>query len=70
MTIKEIRKLLESYPDDYIVVVSKHKGEGAIIAIAPETYQRQKARTTPIYYVMGDRRERDQDEVDNSRGRV
>ena len=65
MTTKEVRELLDAYPDDYIVVISKHKGEGAIIAIAPAVYQKQKARANPVYHVMGDRREKDQDEVGN-----
>jgi hypothetical protein len=65
MTTKELRELLGDYPDDYVVVVSKHKGEGAIIAIAPEVYQKQKDRANPIYHVVGDRREKEKDEVGN-----
>jgi hypothetical protein len=65
MTIRELKDLIEDYPDNYIIVVSKHKGEGAIIAIAPEAYAKEKARANPVYHVMGDRREKDRDEVGN-----
>ena len=59
LTVKETIEKLGDYPDDYVVVISHHKGEGALVALSPEAYSESKAR--PIYHILPDRREKDRD---------
>ena len=59
LTVDETIEKLREYPGHYVVVISHHKGEGALVALSPEVYQESKAR--PLYHVMPDRREKPRD---------
>ena len=60
MTVKETIEQLSQYPDDFVVVITHHKGEPALVALSRETYEKGKS-PRPLYHVISDRRKQERD---------